>query len=654
MRLIFGLNSKNATVFRIIAASLSLLIIATVISAQNNYSFKSDEVIIKKAASVNLSDVKDDWMPVLQSVNFPFPDENEEELERIKLQLKQKYSIQKNCKTQQVKHIDALGEASSPIVQRNFEGNIIGGGGPNDNDMAISDGGKVVSVINSIIYVFDINNLSAAPWKKSLGSFSLSKIVNDAFNNYKYDPKVIYDPNADRFIISYLNGVKDNTSKAIVAFSQTNDPTGTWNIYILSGNPLSNTLWSDYPMISITKEDFFLTLNLLHNNQSWQLGFVETVIWQIKKDDGYNGQSTITTTMYSGIQSNGRNIRNLCPVKGGREPLGPNMYFVSDRNLTLGNDSIFLVEVTNSLSSQSATLRIKVGKSNVEYYVPPTARQANNDSLQTNDARILGAFLHNNQIQFVNNTLDTSTGFSAIYHGIVKNLSSDNIQVTANIIGDSEMDFAYPNISYSGSTINYGGLSEGENEAIITFGHTSPQSFAGISAVYYSSDGKYSSVTRIKSGDTLIDLTPLGYGANDRWGDYSGSQRKYDEPGKVWVAGTFGKKTTTGTKKNYGTWIAEVSSPNSPIKPVETSELLVFPNPSADIFSLNFTLEKDAELTFKIYDMKGSLVQTLMEEGAKAGQNIFSFSTIPLSTGVYYLSIEAEGSVILKKKIVKG
>lgn len=88
--------------------------------------------------------------------------------------------------------------------------------------------------------------------------------------------------------------------------------------------------------------------------------------------------------------------------------------------------------------------------------------------------------------------------------------------------------------------------------------------------------------------------------------------------------------------------------------PVEPSKMQVFPNPSADIFSLNFSLERDGVITIKIYDTRGSLVQQWKESNAKAGQNIFSFSTYPLSQEVYVVSIESNGKVILKSKVVKN
>jgi hypothetical protein len=626
-------------------------------------SFKKQELKVKRVGTINLSGMDDKWMPLLENLEMPKPggEEENEELEEIKKQLSERFSSKKANKTDQKNSISSFNTAPSPTLGTNFEGNVIGSNRPNDNDMAISNGGKIVSVINTVIYVFDINNLSAAPWKKSLESFA---IVNDSvpkntigFNNAKYDPKVIYDPVSDKFILVMLNGFNSTYSKIIVAFSQTNDPTGEWNIYTLSGNPVQNKMWTDYPQIAMTKEDFFITINLLTDTmypgpKPWEKEFKDDVIWQMNKQKGYDG-TYMNTTFYHDVRYNGKLIQYMCPIKGGNELLGPNMYFVSNRSFSAGNDSIFLTEVTNSVNSGLASVNALVAKSDVEYYVPPNAEQpGSGDHLLTNDARILGGFLHNGQIQFVFPSTDTSTGFSGIYHGIIKNITSSGFEVTAKILGNPEKYYGYPNISYSGSETNHVGISPAENESIITFDHSSSSSYPGISAIFYNNDGTYSDAIEVKKGDTIIYSPDTS--SVERWGDYTGSQLKYNEYGKVWVSGTFGSKGTNGHQKKYGTWIAEVSSPNVFPAAPETSKMLIFPNPSADVFSLDFSLEKDMEITIKIYDTKGALVHRFIEKYARAGQNIFSFSTVPLNKGVYLISVEAEGKIIFKDKIDKN
>jgi len=63
-----------------------------------------------------------------------------------------------------------------------------------------------------------------------------------------FDPRAIYDPIADKYIVSWLAGNTSNSSLIVIGFSETNDAAGNWNLYALTGDPNNNGQWSDYPM----------------------------------------------------------------------------------------------------------------------------------------------------------------------------------------------------------------------------------------------------------------------------------------------------------------------------------------------------------------------------------------------------------------------
>ena len=68
--------------------------------------------------------------------------------------------------------------------------------------------------------------------------------------------------------------------------------------------------------------------------------------------------------------------------------------------------------------------------SNIAHFMPPNAMQPTYQThglLATNDARVLGAFLENDKIQFVHNTMDTATGHCAVYHGIISNVACSGL-----------------------------------------------------------------------------------------------------------------------------------------------------------------------------------------------------------------------------------
>jgi hypothetical protein len=305
------------------------------------------------------------------------------------------------------------------------------------------------------------------------------------------------------------------------------------------------------------------------------------------------------------------------------------------------------VHISGTLDNPETEITVDYSLADLNYGVPPQARQDNSHIFDTNDGRVLGSYYEDGEIQFVSNTIDPATGFCGIYHGIITELDGAK-NIHGHIIGDDTLDFGYPNISYTGKF-------EGDNQSIITFDHTAPTVYAGMSAVFYNW-GDYSSTINIKTGDTYVNILS---GTYERWGDYTGSQRKYNEPGVVWVSGNFGKFIDgfPYVQRNNATWIAELKStvePNvSNAGIVINNQSAVYPNPMQDYFSTEFELPASGTIQFRIYDMHGNLVKYLLNAKAREGKNRFTFSTQELASGNYLLDIILNGEHFDTKSIVR-
>jgi hypothetical protein len=620
-------------------SSLLVLLFSFYAFSQQKLTYETSRYNIIKHNTIKVSEIKTDWS--VQLLNLDNPREGNkaytEYIEKIKGEVEKKYP-KKDISGSSFKLNNSL-SVDTPLVITGFEGNPFENGVPNDNNLAISNDGMLISAINSSLYFFDTQNDTLLN-HVSLSAFSDTLQVNPE----QYDPKLLYDPGTDRFVVVCLSGFLDSTSNIIVGFSQTNDPLGLWNLYYLPGNLLADSSWSDFPAIALTEDELFITVNLLKNNESWQTAFKQSVIWQVNKNSGYNGQS-LQTKLWSDIKFAGIPIRNNNPFQGGSRLTGPDIYLMSDKNFAVQNDTMFLLHVSNVLSDTTATLTVNALMSDKTYGMPPKAMQPMNQLLETNDARVLGGFIENNKIQFVGNTVDTLTGFVTFFHGIVSNVSgSPSIHLT--LMTDT-LEYGYPNISYTGKNSS-------NNSAIITVNYTSAHTYPGFCSFYYNDNGEYSKRVNLKSGNTYINILS----GPDRWGDYSGNQRKYNDPGKVWVAGTFGKYKSTAPfnlKRQLGTWIAELQKQNDEIAITipEYFDLLTYPNPSTDIISVELFVPYDAVINVSLYDISGKLVKCLLNGTATAGKNLLIFSTLPLRKGVYFLTIKGPNSIFLTKKIVK-
>jgi hypothetical protein len=517
---------------------------------------------------------------------------------------------------------------------KGLQGNANTGSVPNDNDIAVSSTGFLVSVMNTSIFKYDLNA------DTSMGQISLAAFASALGNtNSKYDPKAIYDPDLNKFIVVFLAGFTHTTTSIIVAFSENDNPNGNWNLYELPGNPLDDSLWTDFPMVALTNHELFITVNHLVDNESWQTGWRRTVIWQVNKFDGFNGDS-LHTQLHFDINLDGKKIRNLCPAKGGSHLYGSDIYFLSDRNLAASNDTFFLVHITDTINAPSQQLTAMALISPLTYFVPINGLQFSGGDLATNDARVLGAFYENNKIQFVGNTTDTFTATSAFYHGVISDVANAP-SIDLHIISHPEYSYGYPDLSYAGKN-------SGDNTAIINHLRSGINLNGGNAALVTDGAGNYSEVKNVKSGDSYSSQL-LG---TERWGDYTGSQIDYNEPGKVWVNGSY----FTSTHKTT-TWISHLSltPPPASVHNINTDAhaLNVYPNPSADEVMIEFVTEKYSDCDFNLFDANGKLIKVLMKERVKPGTNQFRFSMAPLSSGEYLLSIISDGKVIASQKVIK-
>lgn len=611
--------------------------------------YESDIIKYPLTDKITISEINDPWQSIILPLEAPVPgsDSYRGELLKFKSAINEKFPKQIGSKIKK----NGVGVVSKPTLLRNFQGNDFAGGIPNDNNIAISNSGIIISAVNSSIDIYDIEQEGYIQ-RTLLGNFFSGLGVVGA----RYDPKLVYDPIENRFILVCLIGSVDSTSYIAVAFSQTEDPTEDWNIYKLPGNPKNNMKWSDFPAIGISKEELFITINLLDNRMTnepdeWKYLFYESLIWQIKKSKGYTGD-TLQTKFYDNIKFSEGNIRNLIPVQGGAAPTGPNMYFLSNRNFALENDTFFILEITGELDKPETTLKIDLLKADIPYGLAPPARQADSFYFDTNDSRVLGCFIENDKIQFVQNTRDPETNFPAIYHGIISNITTSP-NILTHIINDPDtlLDFGYPSIAYTGNT-------EFDDQAIIMFNHSGPANdstgYAGVSAVFFNMDGyhfdnrSYSEILTVKQGETYVDLINGGY---ERWGDYTAVQRKYNEPGKTWLTGYYGQ--LVGNIRRNSTWIAELQSPVSDLPlPIPDFSSKIYPNPNSEKLFVYFNIPNEGNAIISLFDTEGKKITQLINQYLHPGEHEFSFLTELLHTGVYFIQIELNNEILKTEKVI--
>ena len=574
---------------------------------------------------INISELKDEPHLYLKNVTVHEPGIvfNKEKIKKEKeISVKEPITYQKNQKRMVLE----------PIVEGTYPGNTTGTGTPLDNHLAISKGGFIVAVQNSNFGVYNTNGQQLQ--QKSLGAIAQGL----GFNNSKYDPRVIYDPIHDRFILVFLNGSSYSSSRVIVGFSATNDPTGNWYLYALVGNLKDNVavledVWTDYPAIGISTEELFITGNLFTNAGDAK----GAGIWQIPLSEGYSG-ITLNPTIYV------TNYFSLMPVTGATQPYGPDMYFI---RTNIGNGvHVHVHYLTNSAANGGVLNNPVTIPSSLNYTMPPDAPQKGTTlQLNTNDNRIQSAYFENNIIVYAFNT--GLNGRSSIYYGTIylNSLGLGFAFADAIYISHSQYSIAFPSVVYAGCGSTSG------NNTLLFVDFSSPNNRPGIGSFAIDEFNDYSDMVIAFEGNG-----PIGFGTNSpyRWGDYSGGALRQDGSNEIWAYGVVGSPSGFNTARlaKFSTNLCGTTSKNN--DHLTTQNLFnAFPNPFYDELTIYFEINQTEEVDVILLDHNGKIIKNLISDKLYKGTAKFTMSLNELPKGIYFIHVTQNQNVLASKKLIK-
>ena len=317
------------------------------------------------------------------------------------------------------------------------------------------------------------------------------------------------------------------------------------------------------------------------------------------------------------------------------------MYFLSNRNFDISNDTVFLLHLTGQVDDPDADLSMTHRVLDQPYGVPPYAVQPK-DSMDTNDSRILDAFELDGTIQWVGNTMDFNSGRSGVFHGVLHLPQLQDVAV-GHIIAHPTDYLGYPGIAWTGSDPS-------QQDAIIVVSHCSPSRFPGGSAFYSDGLGQYSDLVTIKEGLRSVDMLP---GKVERWGDYAGIQRLYNQPGSVWISCSYGRPGNVNEA-----WIAKLARNEENVATHEISKeaasLKTYPNPSDDYVNIELDNPEGKKITVQLFDASGHPVETLYDGAANySGKAKLSFAMHTLPAGQYVVQVMLDGQLVVTKSVIK-
>jgi hypothetical protein len=83
------------------------------------------------------------------------------------------------------------------------------------------------------------------------------------------------------------------------------------------------------------------------------------------------------------------------------------------------------------------------------------------------------------------------------------------------------------------------------------------------------------------------------------------------------------------------------------------SKATVYPNPSVGTTTVDYSLVNAADVTIQLTDVSGKVITSWNEGTQEAGDHSLSFDAASFNSGIYYVTIASEGSVVTKKFVKK-
>ncbi len=465
-----------------------------------------------------------------------------------------------------------------------------------------------------------------------------------------YDPKLIYDPEENKFIFVcvYKEDPGDLNSKLIVLCSIDEDPNNAW-IARAFDNPDAGAEFYDQPNIALSGKDLYISVGdvLINNNTN----YISSDIYQIPKASLY-ALGALPYNIFEDVLDKDLLATSILPITDGIPLLngqinnyGPGLYLASNFT-SLTQSKVCFYDIIDDFSTGPLPTLLKYELILPNGFdVPWNAQQpATARVLNPGNSRYQSGFYADGNIHLVNTTalgemVPNSGGSIANPSTVnylrvpVANLQGFSIaRVVPSYEAGKTNSYAFPSLCHIGTTK--------ENKSIaITYFASGQQIYPEIRCVTIDDAMQISQETTFRKGDGNLagSLPNVTLPKGDRWGDYSGIQRVYDqdECPTFWTAGTFGN-IDNKYQSFYG---SNICFPNQ-ISPIYLAEnyIKVYPNPSHGVFNVNANSLANQTLHIYITDLLGKQLRTT-EVSLTIGKNIIPINALGLTSGTYFLNI---------------
>jgi len=406
----------------------------------------------------------------------------------------------------------------------------IGTAGPN----------HLISVVNTSIEWFTKAGVKQNSQRLGKNSTSITGSFFESLTpaNATFDPKVIYDQYAGRFLVVTLERVDPPAttfSRILIAVSDDSDPNGTWYFYAINSKILMGGVdhWADYPGFAVDEEAVYITANMYTFGSKI---FGGSRLWIVNKTPFYTGGSAVVTVHDPSVAASLPDTAStLQPAHMfGTGPTGVGTFLVTTGWVSGSTDFLSIIRIDNPLATPTFSNQfISLGNITTGSTFPDAPQQGTTVKIETNDVRALNAIWRNNALWTTNTVVppsgsDAGQATAHWYKINTSNLSSLSLQDQGNVGGEDIASGTYtffPSIAVDAS-----------GNMAIGFAASGPNIYPG---AYYTGRlandpaGTVQPTGVLRSGLDFYIRTFSD--TRNRWGDYSGISVDPVDDATFWV-----------------------------------------------------------------------------------------------------------------------
>ncbi|MBK7393792.1 MAG: carboxypeptidase regulatory-like domain-containing protein [Chloracidobacterium sp.] len=362
-----------------------------------------------------------------------------------------------------------------------------------------------------------------------------------------FDPRVLYDPYANRWICVAVDDAQNATSKVLIAVSQTNDPTGTWNFYGYD-HDAADIEWADYPMVGFNKNWIAVSINDFAISNNAGLG-ANTYIFD--KSTLYAGAPTPTMAK---VPIDGATFGNVHQPVETYDNTTETLYVIQRWSSSAGQLRIYTITGTSAAPAFTATALFpsSTGWSTTAVAAPQSGGGA--ITVTNNDSRMQRVVLRNGSVWAAHTIFLTGPSRTSVQWWQF-NPASGAVDQMGRIDDPTGTNFyAFPSIAVNAN-----------NHALIGYSAFSATTFPSAAYSYRAAaDGITTTRDPLRYKNGLACYRKTFGGTTNRWGDYSNTVVDPTDDTTFWTLQEYaetsvGGDCTVNNTGRYGVWWAKVN-----------------------------------------------------------------------------------------------